>query len=84
LKFPVTSNRERLLRIHWDLDAHGCLSETSRPGFISTVSPSLTQTTHGFKKEDTLGGILFLFLRLKVNHLRPKYRVLNGIHYAQL
>ena len=43
LKFPATTSRERLLRNHWDLGAHGggkeCLSETSRPGFISTVSP---------------------------------------------
>ncbi len=34
LKFPATTSRERLLRNHWDLDAHGggkeCLSKTSR------------------------------------------------------
>jgi hypothetical protein len=27
------------------------LSETSRPGFISTVRPDLTQTTHRFKEK---------------------------------
>jgi hypothetical protein len=73
-----------------DLGAHGhgkeCLSETNRPGFISTVRPDLSQPTHRFKKEDTLldtlGGILFL--RLKVTHLRPEYRVLNSRHYVLL
>jgi hypothetical protein len=34
------------------------------------------------EKRIHLGGILFL--RLKVRHLRPKYRVLNGSHYALL
>jgi hypothetical protein len=64
------------------MDAHGggkeCLTKTSRPGFVSTVRPDLPQPTHRLKEEDTLGGILFL--RLKVSHLRPKYRVLNGNH----
>jgi hypothetical protein len=86
LKFPATTNRGRLLHNHWDLGSHGggkeCLSETIRPGFVSTVSPDLPQPTHGFKEEDTLGGILFL--RLKVSYLRPKYRVLNGRNYALL
>ena len=43
LKFLATTSRERFLRNHWDLSAHGggkeCLPETSRPGFISTVRP---------------------------------------------
>ncbi len=86
MKFPSTTSRERLLRNYWDLDVHGggkeSLSKTSRSGFVSTVRPDLTQPTHGFKEEDTLGGILFL--RLKVSHLRPKYRVLNGRHYPLL
>jgi len=46
------------------------------------VRPDLTQPTHRFEEEDTLGDILFL--RLKAGHLRPKYRVLNGRHYALL
>jgi hypothetical protein len=46
------------------------------------VRPDLPQPTHGLKEEDTLGGILFL--RLKASHLRPKYRVLKGSHYALL
>jgi hypothetical protein len=40
------------------------------------VRPDLPQPTHRFEEEDTLRGILFL--RLKVSHLRPKYRVFNG------
>jgi hypothetical protein len=40
------------------------------------------RVTHRIKEEDTFGGILFL--RLKVNHLRPEYRVLNSSHYALL
>jgi hypothetical protein len=75
-----------MLRNNRDLDAHGrdkeCLSETTRPDFISTMSPDLSQPTHWFEKKDTLGGILFL--RLKAGHLRPKDRVLNGRHYALL
>jgi hypothetical protein len=43
----VGSTREKthkgLLRNHWDLGDHGggkeCLSETSRPGLISVMSP---------------------------------------------
>jgi hypothetical protein len=58
------------------------LPETSRPGFISTVSPDLPYPTHRFEEEDTFGGILFL--RLKDIHLHPKYRVFNGSHYALL
>jgi hypothetical protein len=43
------------------------------------VRPDLSQpTTHRLKEEDTLGGILFL--RLKVSHLRPEFRVLNSRH----
>jgi hypothetical protein len=49
---------------------------------IYTVRPDLPQPTHGLKEEDTLGVILFL--RLKASHLRPEYRVLNGIHYTML
>ena len=75
MKFPGTTSREWLLRNHWDLGAHGggkeSLPKDSRPGFVSTVRPDLTQPTHGLKEEDTLGGILFL--RLKTSHLRPKY-----------
>jgi hypothetical protein len=58
------------------------LTTTNRPGFVSTVRPDLPQSRHRLKEEDTFGGILFL--RLKVSHLRPKYRVLNGSHYALL
>jgi hypothetical protein len=47
--------------------------QTRRPDFISTVRPDLSQSTLRFKKEDTLGGILFL--RLKPSHLRPVYHV---------
>ncbi len=36
----------------------------------------LSQTTHQFIPKDTLGGILFL--RLKVSHLCPEDRVLHG------
>jgi hypothetical protein len=70
-----------LFRNHWDLGAHGggksglgkeCLTKTRRPGFVSTVRPDLTNPTHGFREEDTLGGILFL--RLKTSHLRLKDR----------
>jgi hypothetical protein len=86
LKSPVTTSREWFLRNHWDLGAHGggkeCLSKTSRSGFVSTVRPDLPQPTHGLEEEDTLRVILFL--RLKTSHLRPKYRVLNGSHYALL
>jgi hypothetical protein len=46
------------------------------------VRPDLSQPTHGFVKEDTLGGILFL--RLKDSHLRPKYRLFNRDHYTLL
>ncbi len=57
-RFPATESRERFLRNHWDLDAHGggkeCLSKTSSPGFVS------------------------------ISHLRPDYRILNGIHYTML
>ena len=44
------------------------------------MSPDLTHPDHRLEEENTLGGILFL--RLKVGHLRPKDRVLNGSHYA--
>ena len=86
LKLPTTTNRKRLLRNHWDLNAHRrgekCLSETSRPGLISTVSPDLPQPTHRLEEEDTLRSILFL--RLKASHLRLKDRLFNGTHYALL
>ncbi len=82
MKFPPTTSHERFLRNHWDLGTHGggkeCLTKTNRPGFVSTVRPDLSQSTHRLKEEDTLGVILFL--RLKTSHLRPKYRVLNGSH----
>jgi hypothetical protein len=58
------------------------VSETNRPGFISTVRSDLPQPTHRFEEEDTIGVILFL--RLKASHLHPKYRVFNGNHYALL
>jgi hypothetical protein len=58
------------------------LPKNTRSGFISTVFPDLTQLTHWLKEKETLEDILFL--RLKVNHLRPEYRVLNSIHYALL
>ncbi len=88
LKLPATTTREGLLRHHWDLGAHGggkgCLSETSRPGLISSMRPYLPQSAHRLKEEDThtLGSILFLGLR--AGHLCPKDRVLNGSHYALL
>ncbi len=86
MKFSVTTSRERLLRNHWDLGAHGggkeCLSMTSRPGLIPTVSPDLPHPMHGLKEEDTLGGILFL--RLYARHLCPKYRVLDSSYYSLL
>ncbi len=44
--------------------------------------PLSPQAIHGLKEEDTLGGILFL--RLKDNHLRPKFRVLNSSNYVLL
>jgi hypothetical protein len=56
--------------------------ETIRPVFISTVSPDLPQPTHLLEEEDTLGDVLFL--RLKCNHLRLKYRVLHGRYYELL
>jgi hypothetical protein len=46
------------------------------------VRPDLPQPTHGLEEEDTL--VVILFLRLKAGHLCPKYRVLNGSHYALL
>jgi hypothetical protein len=86
LKLPATTTREGLLRHHWDVGTHGggkeCLSETSRPGLISSMRPYLPQSAHRLKKEDTLGGILFLGLR--AGHLCPKDRVLNGSHCALL
>jgi hypothetical protein len=86
LKLPTTTGREWSHYDHWDQDAHGsgkeCLTETKRPGFISTVSPDLPQTTHHLEEEDTIGGTLFL--RLKVSHLCPKYRVLNDYQYVLL
>jgi hypothetical protein len=64
LKFPTTTSRERLLRNHWDLGVHEVgkesLPKTRRPGFVSTVRPDLSQSTHALKEEDTLGDILFL------------------------
>ena len=86
LKFPATTSHEWFLRDHWDLGTHRgrkeCLSEASRPGLISTVSPDLAQPTHGLEEEDALGVILFQ--RLKVNHLRPKYGVLRVVYYESL
>ncbi len=86
LEFPGSTRRKWFLWHHWDLSTHWRgekrLSETRRPGFISTVKPDLTQPTHRLEEEDTLGDILFL--RLKVSHLHPKYWVFNGSHYALL
>ena len=48
---PIRNNR--------DLDTHGrgkeCLSETSRPGLISTMRSDLPQPTHRLEKKDTFG-----------------------------
>jgi hypothetical protein len=70
LEFFVTTSREWLLSNIWDLGAHGrgkeCLSETSRPGLISTMRPDLPQPTHGLEPQDTLGGILFLRLKSRM------------------
>jgi hypothetical protein len=44
------------------------------------VRPDLSQSTHRLEEEDTLESILFL--RLKVSHLHPKYRVFG--HYPVL
>ncbi len=56
MKFPPTTSHERFLRSHWDLGTHGggkeCLTKTSRPGFVSTVRPDLSQSTHRLKEED--------------------------------
>ena len=86
LKLLTSGNQKRFLGDHWDLSAHGSgekrLPETSSSGLITTVRPDLTQSPHGFVKEDTLGGILFL--RLKVSHLRPKHRLFNRSHYVLL
>jgi hypothetical protein len=67
---------------HCDLGGGGkkCLSETRRQGFISTVRTDLPQPTYQIEEEDTLGVIIFL--RLKDNHLRPKYRLLNGSYQS--
>jgi hypothetical protein len=85
-KLPTTTTRKRLFLNHWDLIAHGGgekrLSDTNRPGLISTMRPDLSQPTHRLQEEDTLGGILFL--RLKTSHLRPKNRFFYGSHYALL
>ena len=46
------------------------MSETTRPGLISTMRTDLPQPTHRLEPMDTLGVILFL--RLKADHLcRP-------------
>ncbi len=86
LKPSTTTRRYRIFNDDRDLGVHDqgkeSLSETSRPDFISTVRPDLSQPTHWSREEDTLGGILFL--RLKTSHLRPEYRVLNSNHYALL
>jgi hypothetical protein len=56
----ATTNRERSLSNNRDLGAHGrgkeCLSETNRPGFISTMREDLPQPTHRLEKKDTLGA----------------------------
>ena len=74
LEIFATTSRERLPSNNRDLGAHGrgkeCLTETSRPGFISTMRPNLPQPTHRLEKKDTLWGILCL--RLQAGHLRPK------------
>jgi hypothetical protein len=61
---PVTTNREWHFLKEWDLGSHGGgekgLTETSRPGLISTMRSDLSQTTHRFIPKDKLGVILFL------------------------
>ena len=83
LKPLPSTNHKRFFCNQWDLSTHGSgeksLSETNRPGLISTVSPDLPQSTHRLVEEDTLGGIFFL--RLKTSHLRPKNRLLNRRYY---
>ncbi len=37
-----------------------CLSEVSRPGLISAMSPDLSQPTHGFIPEDPPRSVLFI------------------------
>ncbi len=85
-ELPATTNHWWISSDDRDLGVHGHdkegLSETSRPGFISTVGPELSQPTHRLKEEDTLGVILFL--RLKAGHLRPEYRVLSSSHYVSV
>jgi hypothetical protein len=87
LKLPTTTRNERVFSNDRDLRDHGhdkeSLTETNRPGFISTERPDLSQSTHWFEEEDKFGGILFP-VRLKVSHLRPMYRILNCRHYALL
>jgi hypothetical protein len=71
LRLLTTTNRERRLRKERDLGSNRRskkgMSETSRPGLISTMRSDLTQPTHRIEPKDTPGGILFL--RLKDDHL---------------
>jgi hypothetical protein len=60
LELFATTSRESLNNNNRDLDAHGrgkeCLSETSRPGFISTMRSDLPQPTHRLEEKDSLKG----------------------------
>jgi hypothetical protein len=53
----ATTSRERLFSDDRHLGANGhdkeCLSETNRPGFISTVSPDLSHPPHRVEEEGT-------------------------------
>ncbi len=56
MKLPATTRHYRFFSDDRDLGTHGhgkeSLTETSTPGFISTVSPDLSQPTHRLKEED--------------------------------
>ena len=60
LELFATTTRESLFSNNRDLGAHGrdkeCLSETSRPVFISTMRSDLSQPTHWIDEKDTLGS----------------------------
>ncbi len=75
MKFPATTNRERLFHNYWDLVAHGggkkYLTKTSRPGFVSTVKPDLPQELMSYR--------LFI-IRVK-RELKRVYR--NGCRYNE-
>jgi hypothetical protein len=76
-KLPTTTNRKRLLRNHWDLSVHRrgekCLSETSRPGLISTVRPDLFIVNRVIETESIL-VFLCVYLQQNKKGRRPKGR----------